>query len=101
MPYDEHHRMLLLWSLKEALSKALRCGLTVPFCLLEVSSLVRLPGGVRARFENFSQYEGFAFCAAPFSLALVMPHTVRWEGLDEAASSQILRDCLGEVASLG
>ncbi len=101
MPYDEHQRMLLLWCLKEALSKALRCGLTVPFGLLEVASLVALPGGVRARFENFSQYEGIAFCAAPFSLALVMPHTARWEGPDEAASSQMLRDCLGQVATLG
>ena len=82
--------MLLLWCLKEALSKALRCGLTVPFGLLEVASLVPLPGGVRARFENFSQYEGIAFCAAPFCLALVMPHTARWEAPDEAASSQML-----------
>lgn len=101
LPYDEHQRLLLLWCLKEALSKALRCGLTVPFGLLELASLAPLPGGVRARFENFSQYEGIAFCAAPFCLALVMPHTVRWESPDEVASFQLFRDCLKEVASLG
>jgi 4'-phosphopantetheinyl transferase len=100
VPSDEHQRMLLLWCLKEALSKALRCGLTVPLSLLEVASLVPLPGGARARFENFTQYEGIAFCAAPFCLALVVPHMVRWDGPDGAASPQILRDYLREVAHL-
>ncbi|HEY0330317.1 MAG TPA: 4'-phosphopantetheinyl transferase superfamily protein [Rhodopseudomonas sp.] len=101
LPYDEHQRLLLLWCLKEALSKALRCGLTVPFRLLEVASLVPLPGGVRARFENFTQYEGTAFCAAPLAVALVLPHTVRWQSADGAASPHILQDWLREAAPLG
>ncbi|MBB5046065.1 4'-phosphopantetheinyl transferase [Rhodopseudomonas rhenobacensis] len=101
LPYDEHQRLLLLWCLKEALSKALRCGLTVPFRLLEVASLVPLPGGVRARFENFTQYEGIAFCEAPFTLALVLPHSVRWQSTDAADSPQILREWLSDVAAVG
>ena len=97
LPYDEHQRLLLLWCLKEALSKALRCGLTVPFSLLEVASLTPLPGGVRARFENFTQYEGVAFCTAPLSLAVVRPHTAQWDG--PAASPQILQDWLEQAAA--
>ncbi|WP_444770504.1 4'-phosphopantetheinyl transferase family protein [Rhodopseudomonas sp. NSM] len=100
LPYDEHQRLLLLWCLKEALSKALRCGLTVPFSLLEIASLAPLPGGVRARFENFTQYEGVAFCAPPLSAALVMPHTVRWESAGGAASPQMLHDWLREIVAL-
>lgn len=98
LPFDEPQRLLLLWCLKEALSKALRCGLTVPFNLLEVASLEPLPGGARARFENFAQYEGIAFAAAPFALAVVRPHMAQWKGGDEFASLFVLRDWL---ASLG
>jgi 4'-phosphopantetheinyl transferase len=101
LPYDEHQRLLLLWCLKEALSKALRCGLTVPFNLLEVASLVPLPGGVRARFENFTQYEGIAFCEAPFFLAAVLPHTVRWQSPAATAPPQILREWLRDIAAFG
>ncbi|WP_415914730.1 4'-phosphopantetheinyl transferase superfamily protein [Rhodopseudomonas palustris] len=101
LPYDEHQRLLLLWCLKEALSKALRCGLTVPFSLLEVASLVPLPGGVRARFANFTQYEGIAFCEAPFTLATALPHNVRWQSTDAADSPQILREWLREAAAVG
>lgn len=98
LAFDEPQRLLLLWCLKEALSKALRCGLTVPFGLLEVTSLAPLPGGVRARFENFAQYEGIAFAAAPFALAVVHPHMAQWEGGEGGASPLRLHDWL---ASLG
>ncbi len=59
MPGEEGLQLLLLWSLKEALSKALRTGLTVPFALLETTHhLSPVPGGVTAQFANFAQYVG-------------------------------------------
>lgn len=99
LPSDEAQRLLLLWCLKEALSKALRCGLTVPFRLLEVASLAPLPGGVRARFENFAQYEGTACTAGPFALAVVHPHMAQWEDGNGPAPPVLLQDWLAELAS--
>ncbi|WP_428029941.1 4'-phosphopantetheinyl transferase family protein [Ancylobacter sp.] len=101
LPGDDAGRLLQLWCLKEALSKALRCGLTMPFSLLEARTLTALPGGVRARFENFAQYEGIALHAAPFCLAVVQPHTARWESLEGGMPPHPLREWLGEIAALG
>lgn len=101
MPGDEGQRLLLLWSLKEALSKALRTGLTVPFTLLEVSHLSPMPGGVTAQFANFAQYEGIAFAAAPFVAAVVHPRLALWQERDGGAVPVQLRDWLGALATLG
>lgn len=78
-PHDEFQRLLRLWCLKEALSKALRTGLTVPFALLETTELTPLAGGLRARFTHFAQYEGHAVAAGPYALALVRPRLTRWD----------------------
>ncbi|MBX2798830.1 MAG: 4'-phosphopantetheinyl transferase superfamily protein [Myxococcales bacterium] len=64
----------LLWSLKEALSKALRCGLTTPFEVLECTELQ--PEGPQrwtCHFTNFSQYRGTAWIAADHVVAVVIP----------------------------
>ncbi|MFG1391598.1 4'-phosphopantetheinyl transferase family protein [Xanthobacter agilis] len=95
---DEDRRLLLLWCLKEALSKALRCGLTVPFDLLEVATLDPAPSGARARFSNFGQYEGFAFCRGNLCLAAVLPHTVRWLGANGTEPVTTLAAWLGATA---
>ena len=50
--------LFLLWTMKEALSKALRVGLTVPFGLLETRDVRRsdADSGYVAFFTNFAQY---------------------------------------------
>lgn len=83
-----------LWCLKEALSKVLRCGLTVPFELLAVSRLE--PDGPvhRADFENFGQYRGISMVCGRLAMALVLPRNLRpvgtppWMGLWEGWLSQ-------------
>lgn len=101
LPGDEGLPLLLLWSLKEALSKALRTGLTVPFTLLEVIHLSPVPGGVTAQFANFAQYEGIAFAADPFVAAVVRPRMALWQERDGGAVPVRLRDWLGALATLG
>lgn len=100
-PGEEGQQLLLLWSLKEALSKALRTGLTVPFPLFEVTHLSPVPGGVTAQFANFAQYEGIAFAAAPFVAAVVRPRLALWSERDGSALPDRLRDWLGALATLG
>ncbi|MPT22091.1 MAG: 4-phosphopantetheinyl transferase family protein [Starkeya sp.] len=101
MPDDEGQQLLLLWSLKEALSKALRTGLTVPFALLEVSHLSPVPGGLTAQFANFAQYEGIAFAADPLVAAVVRPRLALWREGEGSASPFRLQEWLGALATLG
>lgn len=100
LPGDEAQRLLLLWCLKEALSKALRTGLTVPFALLEVARLAPVPGGVEAQFANFAQYQGLALAAGPFALAVVRPRMAQWEEGGGTVSRDLLRNWLCELAAL-
>lgn len=66
-----------LWCLKEALSKVLRCGLTVPFELLEVSRLTPDGPVYRADFTNFGQYLGISRVCGRLAVALVLPRNVQ------------------------
>ncbi|WP_232629555.1 4'-phosphopantetheinyl transferase family protein [Methylobacterium sp. Leaf118] len=72
----EAERLTRLWCLKEALSKALRCGLTVPTALLAVGGIERSAQGLVATFANFAQYQGLSFAAGDLAAALVWPRTV-------------------------
>lgn len=64
----------MLWSAKEALSKILRAGLTVPFPLLEAESFSASQGSLTIpSFRNFPQYRGQAWITGPYALALALP----------------------------
>lgn len=65
-----HH---LLWSAREALSKALRTGFLVPLPLLEVSSIAPTPYGYKMGFVHFSLFEAIAFELGDYLLAMVFP----------------------------
>ncbi len=57
-------QLTLLWTVKEALSKVLRCGLLIPFELLEVKSISKLDNFFECQFVNFSQYKAHSFFMA-------------------------------------
>jgi len=64
-------RYFLIWAAKEALSKALRCGLTCPFTLLAVESAqVDANGICRGHFVNFGQYQFFAWMIGDCAFAV-------------------------------
>jgi 4'-phosphopantetheinyl transferase len=63
----------LSWSAREALAKALRCGLTVPFELLELAEITVAEGRVSARFPNFPQYAVRSWLAGGYALSIVAP----------------------------
>ena len=66
--------LFLLWTAKEAVSKALRCGLTAPWGVLETSSLTRIgTGELRCTFTSFPQYQGRCVLAHGHAVALVLP----------------------------
>jgi 4'-phosphopantetheinyl transferase len=74
MPFDEDVRATAIWTMKESLSKALRCGLTVPLSLLEVGSVVvESDGSVRSDFSNFGQYKCQTWICDPHVLSIALP----------------------------
>lgn len=70
----EWQRFNALWSMKEALSKVLRCGLTTPFRTLETTAVrLRAPLCLEAEFSHFSQYRAVAHIGKKNILAMVCP----------------------------
>ncbi len=63
----------MIWTAKEALSKVLRCGLTVPFPLLAVTNLVEHPVSSGGEFEHFRQYRFETWQIGPTVMTLVIP----------------------------
>lgn len=53
---SEEQSMLLAWSAKESLSKALRTGLSLPFELLEIHSIQNQGTQFEIHYKNFIQY---------------------------------------------
>lgn len=71
---SEAERYTRVWTVKEALSKILQCGLTTPFSVFKLQPALAtndLPwsGG----FENFSQYRFMSLCSQKLCFALVHP----------------------------
>ncbi|GAB6841414.1 4'-phosphopantetheinyl transferase [Methylorubrum rhodinum] len=92
----EPERLMRLWCLKEALSKTLRCGLTVPLELLAVGSVEPHPTGLWAGFANFAQYRGLSLVAGDLAAALVLPQTVTLAPADWAAWQAALAEAARE-----
>jgi 4'-phosphopantetheinyl transferase EntD len=69
----------VIWTAKEALSKVLRCGMTVPFELLEVDTLERRGAEVSGAFRNFGQYRFESWVRDGAVVSLVLPRKTRLE----------------------
>lgn len=73
LPISEDIQFILLWSIKEALSKVLKCGLMVPFELLEILSITQQENSMISYFKNFHQYQAFSFLFADKVCSIVYP----------------------------
>lgn len=74
MPEVQKDAYYLLWTVKEALSKTLKCGLTVPISILEVEQIVQ--DDVHAYtclFRNFAQYQARSWIQSRHVLSIVLP----------------------------
>jgi 4'-phosphopantetheinyl transferase len=63
----------VMWTAKEALSKTLRCGMTVPFALLAVEGVEPVDGGFSGTFRNFAQYRYAARTRDGAVMTIVLP----------------------------
>lgn len=73
----ESDAYVAFWTMKESLSKVLKCGLTVPFRLLEVTSPVVTNRWIEVQFKHFEQYKSYAYRREGHIFSLSMPkHTI-------------------------
>jgi 4'-phosphopantetheinyl transferase len=72
------HLVFMIWTIKESLSKVLRCGLTTPFSVLEVTQPQYHPEtGFQCQFKSFGQYQGLAMVVGEYVLGLVIPRKTK------------------------
>jgi len=64
---------LQLWTIKEALSKVLQTGLTVPLEIYEVAEMRRFGKYYESIFKNFMQYKAFSFKWKGNICSIVLP----------------------------
>jgi phosphopantetheinyl transferase len=67
-----------LWTIKEALSKVLKCGFTVPFELLETENFNIFDSFATSHFKNFSQYQAMSFEVGDSICTLVFPKRTKF-----------------------
>jgi 4'-phosphopantetheinyl transferase len=64
----------VLWTIKEALSKAIKCGMTIPLEILEVEQLERQSdGSFLSHFKHFGQYKAYSWLLPGFVLSITLP----------------------------
>ncbi|WP_339254513.1 4'-phosphopantetheinyl transferase superfamily protein [Paenibacillus sp. FSL P2-0136] len=78
-PFNEV--ITLLWTMKEALSKVLRVGLTTPLSLLEINKLeLSSKGFVTGSYTHFTQYSSYSYIGEEFISSIVVPKQLAWDG---------------------
>lgn len=70
---------MFLWTAKEALSKVLKCGLTVPFEMLEINSVRKVENIIVSDFKKFKQYKAISFYIKNLICSLVYPQSLNLE----------------------
>jgi phosphopantetheinyl transferase len=73
LSHSDEISLSLLWTVKEALSKVLRTGLTLPFRILELKELEYRNGVYVSTFENFYQYETVSVLFLPYVCSVTYP----------------------------
>lgn len=70
---DLHKRLLILWVVKEALSKCLKTGINIDLDILSVQYIKEKDSYFEGEFCNFSQYRFIVFRYENFYISIVFP----------------------------
>ncbi|MGE7828254.1 4'-phosphopantetheinyl transferase family protein [Paenibacillus sp. NPDC093718] len=73
LPFSYSVALTLLWTAKEALSKVLRTGLTLPLTLYEVKDMTTHGKGILSTYTRFSQYQTFSFIYQNHACSICYP----------------------------
>lgn len=69
----------VIWTAKEALSKAIKTGLTVPLGILEVKEITYKENYYICTFRNFSQYKAISIATNRYACSIVIPKQLEIE----------------------
>lgn len=76
-PLGERITYLMLWSMKEGLSKVLKCGLTVPLNLLEINKPAFTDNNsCSGYYSNFEQYKSVSHIIENYIISIVFPRVI-------------------------
>ncbi|NRR21133.1 4'-phosphopantetheinyl transferase superfamily protein [Brevibacillus sp. MS2.2] len=78
LPYSYETTLTLFWTVKEALSKILKTGLTTSFHIYEISQVEAKNGVVYSLFENFPQYRTASFILGDYVCSITYPKKTEW-----------------------
>lgn len=73
LPEEIKYSYTRYWTTKEALSKVLKTGLTIPFQLLEIEKVEFGKGFDISYFKNFIQYKSITYTIRDIMISLVLP----------------------------
>lgn len=77
----ESERYTRAWTVKESLSKVLRCGLTTPISVLALNPEPQIKHGLwSGGFENFGQYRFLSISSDKFAFAITHPGRTKLVG---------------------
>ncbi|MED1947228.1 MULTISPECIES: 4'-phosphopantetheinyl transferase [Brevibacillus] len=90
LPYSYEATLTLFWTVKEALSKILKTGLTTSFHIYEISQVELRDGVVFSLFENFPQYRTASYILGDYVCSITYPKKTEW-------SVGVVKDVLHEI----
>ncbi len=71
---DRRFAFTMFWTIKEALGKVTKCGMTLPFGMMAVKSVRQSDDGVVVgEFSHFIQYKSLSYVIDDFVCTLVLP----------------------------
>ncbi|MEK4042686.1 4'-phosphopantetheinyl transferase superfamily protein [Paenibacillus sp. FSL H8-0048] len=85
--------LTLLWTAKEAMSKVIQTGFTVPTELFEVKSCSRSGRGAISQFKNFTQFKAISVLREEYVFTIVLPAKAMTDS-SEALLLQSLQELL-------
>lgn len=73
LPLPDISQITLLWTVKEALSKAIKCGLMSPFKIFEIKDIESTSDYFVWTFRKFAQYKAISFTMGNTACSIVTP----------------------------
>ncbi|WP_232773767.1 MULTISPECIES: 4'-phosphopantetheinyl transferase family protein [Brevibacillus] len=90
LPYSYETTLTLFWTVKEALSKVLKTGLTTSFHIYEISQVEVRDEVVFSLFDNFPQYRTASYILGDYVCSITYPKKTEW-------SVAVVKDLLQEI----
>lgn len=75
---EESKSLMLIWTIKEALSKVLKTGLMTDFRVCEVSTIQADGDGLESKFKHFAQYKAVSWFFQNFAWSIVLPRNTNF-----------------------